>query len=109
MAEQAPESLRGKTVRWSFNEGPTKGKTFEHVFNEDGSAKYNEVGGNGQGETVRKCAVEKVTRDVHVVSYLSESGYTLTAVLNFADITVLSFASNEKGWFPARGTFEMVE
>ena len=46
---------------------------------------------------------------MHVISNLSESGYTLTAVLNFGEMSVLSFASNEKGWFPARGTFEVIK
>ena len=39
MAGEAPESLRGKVVRWSFQEGPTKGKTFEHTFGEGGTVR----------------------------------------------------------------------
>jgi hypothetical protein len=40
---------------------------------------------------------------------LGSSGYTPTVVLNFADMSAASFASNEKGWFPARGRFELAD
>ena len=53
--------------------------------------------------------MEKIGDSVYAVSYLGSSGYTLTVVLNFADMSAVSFASNEKDWFPARGSFEMVE
>ncbi len=111
MAEKAPKSLQGKTVRWTFDEGPTQGTTYEHRFGDDGTVVWSVVKGEGEGKSgpETKCAVERVTPDVHVVSYLSESGYTLTAVLSFADMSVLSFASNEKQWFQAKGSFEIVE
>jgi hypothetical protein len=50
-----------------------------------------------------------VSDDVHVVSYLAASGFTLTTVLNFADHTIVAFASNDKQWFPIKGTFEEVK
>ena len=31
------DSLIGKTVRWTFADGPVAGKTYEHTFNADGS------------------------------------------------------------------------
>ena len=46
--------------------------------------------------------------DAYAVSYLSGSGYTLTVVLNFKDHTMVGFASNDKQWFPVKGTFETV-
>jgi hypothetical protein len=42
------------------------------------------------------------------VSYLSGSGYTLTVVLNFKDGGMVGFASNDKQWFPVKGTCETV-
>jgi hypothetical protein len=44
-----------------------------------------------------------------VVSYLSNSGYTLTSVLDFVAGTVVSFASNEKELVQQRGMFEVAE
>lgn len=107
-----PKSLVGATVRWSFTEGPTKGSIFEHSFNRDGSVEYRDVSkGNDKGKGTREeqCSVEKITPGVYVVSYLSSSGYTLTVVLNFDDMSAHSYASNEKGWFPAKGTFEVLK
>ena len=108
-AVAAPASLRGKIVRWTFDEGPTKGKTFEHRFHEDGSVSYSEVGRDGEPAKATESAVERVTDDVHVVSYLASSGFTLTVVLNFENGTALSFASNDQSWFRAKGSFEVVE
>lgn len=108
-AVEAPASLRGKTVRWTFDEGPTKGKTFEHQFHQDGSVSYRVVGDDDKPGKAKECAVQRVTDDVHVVSYLAPSGYTLTVVLNFENGTALSFASNSEGWFPAKGSFEVIE
>jgi len=108
---KTPESLVGATVQWAFSEGPTKGTTYEHTFNADGSVEYRDVTeGKAKGKATREklCGVEKITPGVHVVSYLSSSGYTLTVVLNFEDMSAHSYASNEKGWFPAKGTFEVI-
>lgn len=107
-----PKSLVGSTVRWTFIEGPTKGSVYEHTFNQDGSVEYREVSeGKDKGKKTKekKCAVEKITPGVHVISYLSSSGYTLTVVLNFDNMSAHSYASNEKGWFPAKGTFEVLK
>ena len=51
-------------------------------------------------------AAEKISEDICMVSYLSQSGYTLTVVLNFLDNSTVAIASNEKDWLPAHGTFE---
>lgn len=31
-ASTLPASLQGKTIRWTFQDGPTKGHTFEHTL-----------------------------------------------------------------------------
>ena len=52
-----PKSLVGSTVRWSFDEGPTKGSIYEHTFNRDGSVEYREVTegkDKGKGKAVRR-------------------------------------------------------
>ena len=108
-----PKSLVGATVRWSFTEGPTKGSIYEHIFNRDGSVGYRDISeGKAKGKITKEkqCSVEKITPGVHVISYLSSSsGYTLTVVLNFEDMSAHSYASNEEGWFPAKGTFEVIK
>jgi len=109
MKQKSPGSLIGKTVRWKFTEGPTKGTSYDHTFKADGSVVYKESGDTGEGTQEKKCAVEAITPDVHVISYLASSGYTLTAVLNFEDMSVHSYASNEKTWSAARGTFEVLK
>jgi hypothetical protein len=119
------DPIRGKTVRWSYEDGPMAGKTFEHTFGTDGTVSWRETGGdqndarpptNGKPKTGKpenepkaKYQVAAVNDDVWVVSYLSNSGYTLTSVLDFVAGTVVSFASNEKELVQQRGMFEVAE
>src|SRR5438552_2698485 len=39
------DPVRGKTLRWSYEDGPTAGTTFEHDFGEDGRVQYRMVDG----------------------------------------------------------------
>jgi hypothetical protein len=103
------ESLYGKTLRWSFKDGPTKGMTFEHILSGDGGVTWRSTGPGAKDHHDNASAAVKVSDDVHVVSYLSaESGYTITAVLNRKTGTVTAFASNGKDWVQQSGTFEVL-
>ena len=116
------DQVSGKTIRLSWRDGPTKGTTQEHVFHKDGTVEWHSIEKDGK----RKAATEsgdtkatkkaekphyvamKITDDVCIASYLSQSGYTLTVVLNFNDGSTAAIASNEKDWVPAHGRFEVV-
>ena len=119
------DPLRGKTIQWTYDDGPMAGKSFEHTFGNDGNVTWRETGGEDRGtkppatgtqktgkpatQAKAKYVVAAVTDDVCAVSYLSASGFTLTSVLDFASGTVVSFASNEKELVPQRGMFEVTE
>ena len=105
-------AIRGKTIRFTWTEGPTKGTTHEHVFHEDGTVEWRDPDAS---KTQRSeppdrpvYAGAKVAEAAWIVSYLAASGYTLTVVLNFLDHRLVGFASSSKDWFPLRGTFEVV-
>lgn len=118
----SPDPIRGKTIRWTYEDGPVAGKTFEHVFATDGTVSYREAGSekgatpstNGKQRSEKTSGREpsiryehaRINDDVHAVSYLASSGYTLTSVLDLKAGTVVSFASNEKELVVQRGTFE---
>ena len=113
-------AIRGKTIRFVWTEGPTKGKTHEHVFYQDGTVTWSDAGTSKTAPPVDsgsatkakekpQYGAAKVADDIYVVSYLAASGYTLTAVLNFGDQGLVGFASSAKEWFPVRGTFQLVE
>ena len=127
MAQQPDDPVRGTTMRWTFTDGPTAGSTYEHAFSKSGTVRFKPVGGGpdsakGASAAKKKPAKAKKPRkpeapkyaamraadDAYAVSYLSGSGYTLTVVLNFKDHTMVGFASNDKQWFPVKGTFETV-
>ena len=114
MAEKT-DSLAGRTFRWTFNDGPTAGKTYEHVFNTDGTVVFKEANGASQpaagSETGpgTKYASFQIAPNMHLVSYLSNHGYTLTVAMNLDNKQLHGFASNDKEWHPVKGTVEVVK
>jgi molybdenum cofactor biosynthesis MoaF-like protein len=126
-AFMGPDRVRGKTIRWIYDDGPMAGKSIEHLFGSDGTVSWRETDGEKKSakppangaqkqktgtpgtEAKAKYEVVAVNDDVCAVSYLAASGFTLTSVLDFAAGTVVSFASNEKELVPQRGTFEVAE
>ena len=104
--------LEGKTIRWTFNDGPVANESYEHAFGANGGLSYRKVEGeeDGEGTRVDKYESEEVGDDVVVFSYLApDSGYTLTSVLDYGSNTVVAFASNEKMLAVQHGTFEEVD
>jgi hypothetical protein len=123
-APKNSDQVRGKTIRLTWTDGPTRGATHEHLFHEDGTVEWRSVG-NDQKTDRKKGAAKsgtkadkqadrpaylamRVTDAVCMVSYLSQSGFTLTVVLNFSDQSIAGVASNEKSWSPVRGHFDVV-
>lgn len=112
-------AISGKTIRFIWTEGPTKGKTHEHVFDRDGTVTWSDAGaakgegargagGAAQAKERPKYAATRITDEIYLVSYLASSGYTLTVVLSFGDQQLTGFASGAKEWYPVRGTFQVV-
>lgn len=113
MAEQK-SPLAGRIFRWIFAGGPTAGKTYEHTFNPDGTVIFKEIGGaapsgGGGGMPGAKYASFEIAPNIHLVSYLSSHGYTLTVAMNLASKKLHGFASNDKEWYPVEGTVEVVK
>ena len=116
---EVSQSLAGRTLRWTFNEGPTAGKTYEHTFHSDGTVAFRGVDGAARDKPQRegsasaspkvKYASFEVSPDTHLASYLSEAGFTLTVALNFKTKHCYGVASNSESWYPLTGTFETVE
>jgi hypothetical protein len=110
MKAGSQDAVRGKTLRFNWTDGPTKGATHEHVFHEDGTVEWHSAGAgakrDGDGERVR-FADERVADGVRLVSYLSKSGYTLTVALNFQSRSIVGVASNDSQWMPVHGRLEV--
>ncbi|HVR88463.1 MAG TPA: MoaF N-terminal domain-containing protein [Candidatus Limnocylindria bacterium] len=113
------DSIKGTSVRWSYADGPMKGKRFEHTFSADGTVQWRELateagetpgrpasGDAKAGDASAKYESAQVNDDVYVVSYLSGSGFTLTTVVDNRNRTVVSFASNETQLMVQHGTLD---
>ena len=106
-------AIRGRIIRFRWREGPTRGSTHDHTFHEDGTVEWRDADRPGSAEPAKAperpaYAAVKVGEQVYLVSYLDESGYTLTVALNFGDQQLVGFASSAKEWYPVRGTFELL-
>jgi hypothetical protein len=103
-------AIRGKTIRFIWTEGPTKGKTHEHVFGENGTVTWRDPGSPHSDKSAEapKYAAFRIADDVYLVSYLAGSGYTLTVALNLRNHTIVGFASGAKDWYPLEGTLQVV-
>ncbi len=98
--DRRDDRITGHTIRFSWNDGPTRGETHEHVFHADGSVEYHKLGGKpGEATREKRYASARISDDVSVVSYLAA----------FRDHALVAFASNDKQWFPLKGTFEIVK
>jgi hypothetical protein len=105
------EWLRGKTVRWTFDNGPVAGMLFEHALNDDGTVVWRALDGpwKGQSSQEQRYAAMQISDDVHALSYLAKSGHTLTVVLNLSTGRACGFASSNNDWHSMTGTFEIVQ
>ena len=109
---EVSKSLAGMTLRWKFDEGPTAGTTYEHTFRADGTVVWREIGASANDDENAKSsrgpryASFEVAPATHLVSYLSDSGYTLTVALNVETQKCFGIASNQKEWYPLTGTLE---
>src|ERR1700730_5737843 len=101
------DPIRGKTIQWTFSDGPMANRTFEHSFKDDGSVSFRTLDGKGERTPtdVKKYEIATVGPDVYAASYLGPSGYTLTVVLDYRSGHLVAFASNEKGLVLQHGTF----
>ena len=108
------DPIRGKTFRFTFDDGAMAGKTFEHIFDADGTVAFRMIGGEKKlGDKPdhtpsTKYQVATIRDNVCAVSYLSSAGYTLTTILDFATNQLVAFSSNEKILGVQRGSFEEV-
>jgi len=68
---QRMNSLAGKTIRWTFVDGPVASSTFEYSFNEDGSVTWRIVEGEHKGYTAREksYAAVRVNERTWAISY----------------------------------------
>lgn len=104
----AQNPITGRSLRWTFQDGPMAGKSFDHAFDRHGGVTFREVGSdpNTKPGSADQYQVASLSADVHAVSYLSTSGHTLTVVLDYKTRKLVAFASNERSLILQHGRFE---
>ena len=102
--------ITGHSLRFKFADGPMAGKAFDHTFNRNGQVTFREVGGdpNAKPGSTDQYQVASLGQDVHVLSYLTGSGNTLTVALDYKTMKLVAFASNEKSLTQQQGSFELL-
>ncbi|MEO5560210.1 MAG: MoaF N-terminal domain-containing protein [Dokdonella sp.] len=104
-AKKTANDLHGKTLRFNFDDGPMKGKAFDHVFNKDGTASWGEA--DGKATKAEHAGIEKIGDGCYTASYLGAKGYTLTTTFNLDTGELVSFASDGKEWSVQHGRVEL--
>jgi len=105
----AANPITGHSLRFKFSEGPVAGKSYDHTFSRNGHVTFKEVGDpDAKPGAAQQYEVASFNGDVHAVSYLSGAGHTLTTILDFRSMKLVSFASNEKSLSMQQGTFELL-
>jgi len=99
--------VRGRSISFSWTDGPAKDSTHIHAFHDDGTVEWHSAESEKTSERPAYMAV-RINDDICLVSYLSQSGYTLTVVLDFIEQSVIGVASNDKCWYPVRGRFQVL-
>lgn len=103
--------ITGHALRWKFSDGPMAGRSFDHMFSRNGGVTFREVDSdpNAKPGVADQYQVASLGQDVHAVSYLAGSGFTLTVVLDYKTKKLVAFASNDKSLTMQHGTFEPLE
>ena len=57
----SPARVRGRTIRFTWTDGPTAGKTHEHRFHHDGTVEWRAVGVPAAGERSPGCGLHGTT------------------------------------------------
>jgi hypothetical protein len=89
--------------------------TYEHTFHPDGTVVWRGVDAakdkpaREKSESGPRYASFEVAPETHLVSYLADSGYTLTVAVNLKTLRCYGIASNNKEWYPLTGTVEPVK
>lgn len=104
-AKTTKSALHGKTLRFIFEDGAMKGKSFDHVFDKDGSVSWSEVGGKAM--KAEHAGIEQIGDGCYTASYLGSKGFTLTTTFNLDTGKLVSFASDGKEWSVHRGRVEL--
>lgn len=103
--------LVGKTIIWSWTEGAFAGDKYELTFFTDGRIHWKGLKGSEKGKegTDKEYRIVEVNNDIHMLSWLEEVGYTVTATLNLKENTIFGFVSNEKEWYPLIGVIHSIK
>ena len=104
--KRTSDSLDERTLRFHFDDGPMKGKDFDHTFHDDGTVDWGAA--NSDKKTKSDGQLVQIGDDCYVGSYMGSNGYTLTAAMNLASGTLHAFASDGKNWSEHHGTVKRV-
>ena len=100
------KSLDGATLRFHFEDGPMKGKDYDHTFH-GGKVDWGAAGSDKR--TTSDGKLVQIGDDCYVGSYLGPNGYTLTTAMNLASGQLVAFASNDKDWVQQTGIVKRLD
>ncbi len=101
----------GKTIQHSWTEGAFKGSSFKNSYQSDNSARLECVAGAmiGVKAEQKNLSIRAIGKKLWLVSWLEESGYSVSIVFDFANKKVTGTISKPAGeFYPVSGTIDSV-
>jgi hypothetical protein len=106
-----PDPVAGKTLVWTFSDGPMAHRSFQHRFGVDGRLTWQALGAEATGSPSDELPYEvaPLGRNGCVVSYLGDNGQTSTIALDFETQLLVAFISTATSLTMQHGTFEIID
>lgn len=101
----------GHTIQHTWKEGAFAGGSFKNTYKTDGSATLRCVEGTYKGTIVEQkiATVRPLGKNFEMVSWLEESGYTVSIVFDFDTMKITGLISNAKEYYPLSGIFTIAD
>ena len=107
---QLSDAVRGKKIRFTWHDGPTKGSSHDHDFHVDGSVEYPASNAKKDEKWTREkeYSAVQVSEEVYIVSYLERIRLYADGRPELREPSHGGIASGVKDWYPVEGTFEIL-
>ncbi len=101
----------GKTIQHTWTEGAFAGGSFKNTYHSDNSVSLECVAGVMKGTKAeqKNYSARVISKDLWLMSWLEESGYSVSIVFDFANKKVTGTISKPAGeFYPVSGTIDII-
>lgn len=101
----------GKTIQHTWTEGAFSGGSFKNTYHSNNSVSLECVAGVMKGTKAeqKNYSARFISKDLWLMSWLEDSGYSVSIVFDFANKKVTGTISKPAGeFYPVSGTIDII-